>query len=58
MTLKREVMPRLSAWALGLALVLVTVGALAQPPVIEIDAESGLPTALDIHSELANRIAA
>ena len=58
MTLIREVMPRLFAWGLGLAFVFCIAGASAQPSVIEIDAESRLPTAIHIDNELANRIAA
>ncbi|MGB0141644.1 MAG: hypothetical protein ACPF8W_01075, partial [Luminiphilus sp.] len=51
-------MPRLFARGLGLAFVMLVAVASAQPPVIEIDAESGLPTALDIDNKLAARIAA
>ena len=58
MTLIRGVMPRLFARGLGLAFVMLVAVASAQPPVIEIDAESGLPTALDIDNKLAARIAA
>lgn len=53
----RDVMPRLFARGLGLAFVVLVAVASAQPPVIEMDAESGLPTALDIDNALATRIA-
>ena len=53
----RSVMRLFFAWGLGLTFVLLVAGASAQSPVIEIDAESGLPTASDIHGELAARIA-
>ena len=58
MTLIGGVMPRLFARGLGLAFVVLLAVASAQPPVIEIDAESGLPTALDIDNKLAAQIAA
>ena len=58
MTLIGGVMPRLFARGLGLAFVVLVAGASAQSPVRDIDAESGLPTALDIDNELATRIAA
>jgi len=58
MTLIRGVMPRLFARGLGLAFAVLVAVASAQTPVIEIDAESGLPTALDIDNKLADRIAA
>ena len=58
MTSMRYVMRRFFAWGLGLTFVLLLAGASAQPSVIEIDAESGLPTASDIQGELAARIAA
>ena len=58
MRLIRQVMPRLFAWGFGFALVFFMTGASAQSPVIEIDAELGLPTASDIDGELAARIAA
>ena len=58
MTLLREIMPRLVARGLGLAFLALVAVASAQPQVIEIDAESGLPTALDIDNKLAARIAA
>ena len=58
MTSMRYVMRRFFAWGLGLTFVLLVAGASAQPSVIEIDAESGLPTSSDIQGELAARIAA
>ena len=58
MTLIRDIMPRLVARGLGLAFVALVAVASAQPQVIEIDAESELPTKLDIDNALATRIAA
>ena len=58
MTLLRDIMPRLVARGLGLAFLALVAVASAQPQVIEIDAESGLPTKLDIDDALATRIAA
>ena len=58
MTLLREIMPRLVARGLGLAFVALMAVASAQTQVIEIDAESELPTKLDIDNALATRIAA
>ena len=58
MTLIRDIMPRLVARGLGLACVALVAVASAQPQVIEIDAESELPTKLDIDNALATRIAA
>ena len=58
MTLIREIMPGLVARSLGLAFVALVALASAQPQVIDIDAESGLPPALDIDNKLAARIAA
>ena len=56
--LRSKVILRPSAWGMALALLLFAALVMAQPPTIEINAETGLPTAADIDDELAERIAA
>ena len=58
MMLRSKVVLRPSAWGLAFVFLLFAALVMAQAPTVEINAETGLPTAADIDDELAERIAA